>query len=494
EYSNWHIPFQEYPDGSYALFRDGEKYCEIVSDPAASRTIWYYKNEENFVASTSQIAIIKFIEGFEFDERVIPWMLSTGTLGPSYSWDRRIGKVPPNSSVILHKHNWFLEKRISKILFEVHKGSKKLHEKKLKEKLFSTINSMKVNYSDWVLPLSGGYDSRVILCAAKTNYNKDIKTITWGVESSLNDSKSDAFIAQKLAKELKVPHKFYPIELSVESAEKIFNRFITNGEGRIDHIQAYVDGFKMWKVLHEDNVQGIIRGDEGFGWKKVSSIFTARHSVGLRLCSDYINLKRFQKNGFLQQEIPAYLRKAEHESVNQWRDRLYHEFRVPTYLAALSDLKLSYVEQVTPLLSLNILDQVRSQPDRLRTDKYLFKKIVNSLSPKIPYAKRESTVSFSSFLEQEEVASLLRQEIKNNLENDIFPKDFLNHVLENIKISNKTKKKNRAFYDLSVIKSKLPSFIKNIVIDNISSTSLIDYNRLGFRIYIVLRMHNIFKK
>jgi asparagine synthetase B (glutamine-hydrolysing) len=211
---NWHVPLQNFPDGSYALFRDGEQYCELVSDPAASRTIWYYKNDEIFVASTSQIALIKFIGGFEFDERVVPWMLSTGSMGPTHSWDKRINRIPPDSSVILSKHDWSLDTKDNNIEFKECKDSNKHSEQKLRTVLHSSIESMKLNYSDWVLPVSGGYDTRGILCLLKSNNNnKDLKTITWGLKSSLNDSKNDAFVAQKLAKELNVPHKYYHTDL-----------------------------------------------------------------------------------------------------------------------------------------------------------------------------------------------------------------------------------------------------------------------------------------
>ena len=70
---NWYLPKTRYPLGSYALFRDTEEYCEIVSDATGSRTIWYYFNEHFFISSTSQRAIIMFLGNFEFNEKVIPW-------------------------------------------------------------------------------------------------------------------------------------------------------------------------------------------------------------------------------------------------------------------------------------------------------------------------------------------------------------------------------------------------------------------------------------
>jgi hypothetical protein len=37
----WHEPGTDFPEGIYALFRDGEGFCEIITDTVATRTIWY---------------------------------------------------------------------------------------------------------------------------------------------------------------------------------------------------------------------------------------------------------------------------------------------------------------------------------------------------------------------------------------------------------------------------------------------------------------------
>ena len=100
-YDNWNEPLTDSPDGSYAIFRVNADYFEAVSDPVASRTVWYYFDEERFIASTSQRAIIMFLGSFHFAERVIPWMLSAGTLVPEFSWDKRLMRIPVDSSVTL---------------------------------------------------------------------------------------------------------------------------------------------------------------------------------------------------------------------------------------------------------------------------------------------------------------------------------------------------------------------------------------------------------
>ena len=164
----WHKPKTEFPDGSYAIFRQDNNYLEIVSDFAASRTIWYYFDEDLFIASTSQRAIILFLGNFKFDPRVILWMLSTGTLGPELSWDTRIKRIPSDASVILDKANWSISQHQNSIHFSPEQITHTEQKQLLKDTIHKTVSALQnLNFSKWVLLLSGGYDSRAILCFLK---------------------------------------------------------------------------------------------------------------------------------------------------------------------------------------------------------------------------------------------------------------------------------------------------------------------------------------
>ncbi|PWT94108.1 MAG: hypothetical protein C5B54_00525, partial [Acidobacteria bacterium] len=210
EDARWREPLTEFPDGSYALFRDNDDYCEIVSDPVASRTIWYYRDEKVFIASTSQRALVMFIGNFDFEEKVIPWMLSSGTLGPGLSWDKRIRAVPVDSSVTLNKVDWTFSTRSNSVFFKAANRSNEQHKKLLEESLKATFRAVNLDYSHWVLPLSGGYDSRGILCLLSESTDiRRLRTITWGLESSRTMKENDAYVAEELANSLRVNHKYY---------------------------------------------------------------------------------------------------------------------------------------------------------------------------------------------------------------------------------------------------------------------------------------------
>ena len=50
------------PDGSFALVRSDAAATELVTDATATRTIWYTQTRDEFVASTSQRAIVSAIQ------------------------------------------------------------------------------------------------------------------------------------------------------------------------------------------------------------------------------------------------------------------------------------------------------------------------------------------------------------------------------------------------------------------------------------------------
>jgi len=486
-------PLSEFPDGSYALFRDNPDYLEVVSDPAASRTIWYYFDDNLFISSTSQRAIVKFIGNFVFDERVIPWMLSTGSLGPGLSWDKRLQRLDPDSSVVLDKDNWSISTKQTPVKFAETSRSDSEHQRLLTDAIKKTVGSLKdINYNEWVLPLSGGYDSRAILCFIMSNgiNAKELQTITWGLKDSINEKGNDARVAKDLAGALGVKHRYYHTNISEEPIEKVIDRFILCGEGRIDHLSGYMDGFEIWRKLHEDGVQGIIRGDEGFGWGPVLSKSNVLQSVGCNPCSNIPNLKNIIVDyGFSVQELPLDLEMRETESLEQWRDRLYHEFRLPTILAALSDLKYSYVEQIDPLISRSILHQVREMPDSLRTDKALFKSIVNAIGPNIAYANKGANLDPGDIMRKNEVVNLLKQKIQSEHAREIFRSDFIQFILDGIKTSSVNQSSKRSL-EQKIIRM-IPPFIKDIVRKTYSSD--LDGNILAFRVFIIIRMHEILK-
>ena len=491
--NNWHIPLRDFPDGSFALFRNNMDYCEILSDPVASRTIWYYIDSKFLIAATSQRAIIMLLGSFYFNENVITWMLSTGTLGPGFSWDTRIKRLGPDSSIILDKKNWKLRIASNPIEFKEVKRTDEKHEELLLKSLMSSFKGLDLDLTKWVLPLSGGYDSRGILClflGASSDYQK-IKTITWGLKASMAVKGNDASVARELAERLSVTNKYYINDISDDPVETIIDRFVRLGEGQIDNISDYLDGFKMWKDITEDGIEGIIRGDEGFGCKHYSSSLAVKNNQSCILCADLQNLKNYKEDGFPDQELPEELRQRGRESLSTWRDRLFHTYTLPTGFSPLSDLKLAYVEQINPLITREVLQVVRQLPDHLRTEKVLFRKIVDSSCPKIEYAKSASSAPLRDLLRDEHVVSYMKNNLSSTEANRIFPGSFLNFAIGGLQGKIKTVPgKQEASTSKLFIKRMIPTFLKEAVRSKILLPS-IDNNILAFRVVLISKMHSL---
>jgi len=491
--TEWSTPEQTSPDGNYALFRDGGDKLEVVSDAAGSRTLWYYYDANLFVSSTSQRAIILFLGKFEFDERVIPWMLSTGSQGPEFSWDKNLKRLQADSSVILDKKTWTISNTRRQVIFSSATRTREQHQNILAEAVRQTIRGLSgLDFSRWALPLSGGVDSRAILCYIKEQLGipKGLKAVTWGLELSMDEEDNDAVVARDLAGVLGVPHEWYTTDLSSESVDTVLNRFVLCSEGRIDQISGYMDGMEIWRRLHDEGIEGVIRGDEGFGWVPVSSELKVRLSVGCALCTDFENLENLSQEFSLhRQELPSVLLQAAGESLEQWRDRLYQSYRIPSVLAALSDIKFSYIEQITPLLSRSILTAARTIPDDLRTNKLLFREIVDAIGPDVPFARMEATAERKDILRNRAVVSLLKSEIGGSDAVQLLGSRFIRTILDGIMEDPSGSKPLRVKVS---VRSLVPRFVRNWLRLRLLRPR-VDGNVLAFRVFLIIKMQKVLK-
>ena len=406
-------------------------------------------------------------------------MLSTGSLGPSLSWDRRIEMLPPDSSVVLDKRDWSVSRKSTPIEFSPLEQQDEQHERMLREALEETIESLDLDLSQWVLALSGGYDSRSILYMLRdAGKNIDqLRTVTWGLASRRAREGNDAAVARRIADAHGVSNDYHLTDLAREPIDKVIDRFVRLGEGRIDHLSAYMDGFAMWKSLFEDGAQGLIRGDEGLGWDKPKLPLASAVRIGVACapCSDFRNLRPY-RDGLSAQDLPSSLLKGEGETLAAWRDRLYHQFRLPAIISALGDLRLAYVEQASPLLSQRILRAVRHLPDALRTNKVLFKRIVSTMSPEIEFATSGAIASPQHILREEMIVDLLKDELSSQDIRQIVPTELLDRIVERLETGSfRTSRWDTHFRR-----------VKRLLLG-----AEVDYNILAFRVFIISRMNTI---
>jgi hypothetical protein len=405
----WHVPRTPLPDGSYALLRADDTCVELIADNVASRTLWYAMTDRELIASTSQRAIITLLGSFEPNRDVLPWMLSSGTLGPSGGWDSRLRRVQPGERVLLDRASWRLRSTVEPSALVADPAlSDDAHLERLRSTVVDACRRWSFDARRWVLTLSGGADSRGLLCLLR---DRGVETLTWGLPHSDEIEGNDAHVAREVARSLGVTHRFISLEPAALDPEIVVRRFLALGEGRVDRISGYVDGFQIWKTLFDEGRTGVIRGDHAFGSSLVRSAYAVRSKTSLTTLADYFGANEIEGFELPDQRLPEALLRTGDETIAAWRDRLFRLSRIPTFLAALTDLKTAHVDVGNPLLARSVLDCVRALPDELRTDKRLWREFVRSQLPELPLARRVAIPSAADFLTQRRVLQLLLDEL-----------------------------------------------------------------------------------
>jgi hypothetical protein len=486
--NQWDLPGKTAPEGAFVIFRADRTSVEVLTDAVASRNVWYYFDDEILIATTTQRAIVALLGTFAFNRAAVPWMLTNGSLGPVPGWDLRIRRLGPDSTLTVDRESWRLSAVAKQISFYSKDVGASSQRESLLRCLTSTFAPIRFDYDKWVLPLSGGYDSRGILCLIPERAG--MRTITWGLAASQRQRGNDAVVAREVAAALDVRHEFRVTDAADEPPQRIFDRFVVAGEGCIDHVAAYMDGFAIWKSLYNEGVEGIIRGDEGFGWTAVRSPADVLRSIGMSFWSDYANLPSLVSLGLPPHAMPEELKRRSVESLAQWRDRLYHQYRIPTVLAALNDLKLHYVEVANPLLARPILEFIRSMPDEQRTEKRLFKATVDSIGPKIGIARYPANAELRSLLRTQDVVGFLRAVLRSDAARGIFPHSFLGLVDTKLAREDTPARLGWKSQLHSVTRRLARAAVKARVLRS-SPTAVIDFNAVAFRIYLICRMHEL---
>ena len=474
------------PEGTYAIFRTSESEIELLSDIIGSRTIWYYHDEDYFIASTTQRGIVNCLKGFEFNEKVIPWMLFSGIIGPDYSWDKRIKKLPGNTRLSFNITEWeyTLEQKLT--VFKSVPFTEKEAVSKLKSTVQQLLLNLKFDFNHWLLTLSGGVDSRGLF-----RYLKDdpgLKTITWGTKKATQSPDNDASIAKSIAEKYNIAHQYFEIDETDDSFETILERFLHAGEGRVDHIGGYMDGFSIWKKLFENNVKGVIRGDQGFGWVKTRNKTDIYNSIGVNTGKTFGNINHWKKNIIPSQNLPEYFKQRPGEPIDDWRDRLYHDFRVACYHAALNDLKTPYVEVSSPYFSYCVLNLLRSIPGKLRTGKNMIKKMVQDFCPDISFAKQIAIIDHTGVVQNKEVSEYLKNELLK-INSPILSNELIEDVLKHLTTDKQElSKKNTRISNYHKYRHKTPQWLKSLLRKGGYKKTL-NYNLLALRVVIIHKMY-----
>lgn len=461
---------------------------KITSNRVGGRSAWYYKDEHCFIFSSSQRAIIRFLGSFELNEQAMAWMLATGNLGPGHSWDRRLMHLGADALLTLKRETWKLEHRIgiTEEQFIPSENPKDLD--KLMESVFAQTSFHKQHD---ILALSGGFDSRVILNKMNKQY-RGMDTVTWGLIAAREEKDSDAFIAAQVARSFGVTNRYFATDLNAPDFPFHIEKFLRAGEGRLDHINSFMDGLFMWNKLSSEKYRIMYRADEVFGWLPCSTEKDVRISLDFHFMEDNSNMLPLQKFDLPRQEVPERFARRDMESLASWRDRLYRTFRIPFVLTSLHDVGSSYFEIFNPLLHDTLIRYCISLSDSDRTSKYLYTKYVQHLEPRMPFARKASIPEPFAILRSARFVASILDEFHQGSCRNLFGRDFLQWIENHLKVDDDIV--NRTNDSLILwLKSQVPwQLKKKLRQDLIQYRS--DFNQLAFRTYMVSRMIRLLKE
>ena len=398
EAGEWWRTGSEAPDGTYAMLRYSEATVELLSDAMASRTIWYVVDDEAFLASTSQRALVALLGDLQVNPAAVSWLMSSGTLGPESSWDTRLSRLPGCSRLTFDRGTWRARVETRQMAFATVARDRQAHVSMLRGALAWSCANLNIDVGQWVLPLSGGRDSRALLAFMVENGLRP-RCITWTTRASRRRPLSDAFIAPLVARRFGVEHEFVWLDGHGEEPAVALDRFIAVVEGRSDEFAGYTDGCRIWRDLFDSGVSGVIRGDESAGIRRrAASPEAARSASAGAMVHDYPATHLIRRLGLAEQEWPERLRQQPGEGLKVYRDRIYEQSYLPGALAPLNDLKGRYVEVVNPLLSRRMIGAVHELPEELRAYGRAYAKVVDGMSRPIPYARFTSTTAVPDYL------------------------------------------------------------------------------------------------
>ncbi len=467
------------------LFR--KEGVKISSNLVAGRSAWYYFDDKCFILSSSQRAIVRFIGSFKFNEQAMAWMLATGNLGPGNSWDSRLKHVGANSLLLLDRQDWNLltETNGESLNIDLPEGESKEQLNDLMEEVFNQISYHK---SSDVLALSGGYDSRLVLNKMK-KYHNGLDTVTWGLASARFENDSDAGVAKVVADAFKVKNIYFETDFQPRDFNLVIDRYLFSGEGRLDHINSFMDGLFMWKKLAADNYKVLYRADEVFGWLPGVTERDVRISLDFHLMEDNSNMPPLQTFDLPVQKVPEELLRRHDETISGWRDRLYRSFRLPYVLTCLHDVKSSYLEVFNPLLHDKLIRYCTALPDSSRTGKRLYMQYVDQLNPVLPLARKSSIPEPAAIFRSARFVSCMLDEFHLQSCRNLFGIEFLNWLQLKLEVDDELVNRTNDSFVLWM-KSKVPWQVKKILRQDLVQYRS-DFNQLAFRVYIVSRMIQI---
>lgn len=485
------------PDGSYQRIEYDSKSINFYCDRFESKSLWYILDSDKLIISNSQRLLISLKGQFKLNEKALSWFLSSGTLGFQNSWDSEIVKVKNSIRYRFDLLKWELTtERIDYNLNEITFNSYQEFETLYKNLTVQCLSNLFIERkkTEFLLPISGGFDSRLLLYLANDGeLSENVTLINWGVKNTNFDDKNAALKISDHYQNTFL-NKFLPAK--VQNLDEILDTYIKIGEGRIDHFNAYSDNFKIFEDIFINGYKFLIRGDIPFTEGIDINEKMARDHIGIRKFTDYCNSGNFnlKKLISIQEQNNPNVQQRETESLIEWRDRLYIDYRIPIVISSFNDIINSYVETTAPMMSYSHFRLYEKLEIKQKGNKKHIEKLAKRLD--------KTGVPFNALPSIEPIIHLVKT--KMNIEYlkayladvnvSLIDKKLIAQIIDSLdKTIIREKRPKESFY--SNVKQKLsehfPPYIKAYI--KSKRVSYLDPVTLAYRIVMVDKINNMYK-
>ncbi|QGY45336.1 hypothetical protein GM418_17140 [Maribellus comscasis] len=228
-------------NGQFSIVVKKDSEVWLVCSHTWSYPLFYFQNGNEIAVSDDPYLLVKEFSTPEIDSFSKNYFLLFGVTPNNNTLVKQIYQVNPGEIVV------FENGRVTNMSFFDVVGDI-LDRKVEEEKLHQSILSLFERYSDFfknkqvLLPLTGGYDSRLLACLLKEFGHKNVLCATWGRKGNV-----EVEPAEKVAKQLGYSHVFIEYNEDVISGFSKTQQFLNYAEfaGHISSMPFLQDYFAI---------------------------------------------------------------------------------------------------------------------------------------------------------------------------------------------------------------------------------------------------------
>lgn len=317
------------------------------------------------------------------------------------------------------------------------------------------INSIAKNYEKNkknLVPLSGGLDSRAILCGLlQFTEAKNIATYTFGTPNTF-----DYDIGNQISKKIGTKHKNFPLtEYQYNMDELIDISLRTDRQTMlflhppVKKIDEFFDGYVVWSGFMGDPASGSHRVDQA----SISIQEAKKYFLNKEIRAHSMNLSEYRLNDFISfLNIPFVDR-----NIISYEEQLDFQIRQTKFIAP--HVMFKGFQYKTPFIENEYLNFMLNLPGYYRKNQYFYKKVLIKSFPK--FFQMPTKTNFGLQLDASNIRSLLNKAIHKIKKKGFYK---INPELNYIDFKNAIifrKDLNKIFYDnlMDLKKRKLIDYI-----------------------------------